>query len=218
MLLEAFLIFVIIVLPIKIAQLRPYAAPKIGSHDVIYYSGDELPRIEDLGGTQSGSSGRAGGQEAHHRTQTIKIARGASLVPRVVDAPNLKLPASSDAVANLLAIKPNAGPPPLEGLRSQRRAPNLSSSIVAPAPNVIRDYTRNAPSMDAIVAPAPSLTRDQPLNAPTLSAAVIAPAPNVSQERRLVAPALAPTVIAPAPRISRDGTRTAPSLLRLLVP
>jgi len=211
MLLEAFFLFVLIVLPAKIAQLRPYAAP-IGSHDVIYYSGDELPRIEDLGGTQSGNAGAAGGQEAHHRTQTIKIARGASLVPRVVDAPNLKLPASSDAVANLLAINPNAGPPPMEGLHSQRRAPDLSASLVAPPPSVIRDYTRNSPSMDAVVAPAPALTRDQPLNTPTLNAAVIAPAPNLSQERRLVAPALAQPVIAPAPRVSRDGTRAAPSL------
>jgi len=93
-LLEAFLIFVAIIIPVKLQQLRPYVAPRISSHDVIYYSGDELPRTEDLGGAQAGTTGRAGGDEAHHRTQTIRIARGGSLVPRVVDAPNLKLPSS----------------------------------------------------------------------------------------------------------------------------
>jgi hypothetical protein len=114
---EAFLILAAIFLQVKIAQLQPFVAPRFSAHDVIYYSGDELPRTEDLGGARAGSAGRAGGGEAHHRTQTIRIARGASLVPKVVDAPNLKLPSSRDAVANLLAVKPNPGPPPSEGLR-----------------------------------------------------------------------------------------------------
>src|SRR5207237_5257026 len=116
----AFLLVAVIVLPVKIAKLRPYAPPKLSSHDVIYYSGDELPRTGDLGGAHAGVAGSAGGNEARHHTQTIRIARGGSLVGTVVDAPNLKLPASRDAVANLLAIKPNPGPPPLEGLRASR--------------------------------------------------------------------------------------------------
>jgi hypothetical protein len=45
--LEAFLIFAAIIIPIKINQLRPYVAPALPNHDVIYYSGDELPRTED---------------------------------------------------------------------------------------------------------------------------------------------------------------------------
>ena len=121
--LEAFLIFAVIVVQVKIEELRPYVAPRFSSHDVIYYSGDELPRTEDLGGAEAGTAGRAGGEEAHHRTQTIKIARGGSLVPRVVDAPNLKLPSSRDAVANLLAIKPirtsAGGRVALDALRAQ---------------------------------------------------------------------------------------------------
>ncbi len=207
-LLEAFLIFATIIVQVKITEMRPYVAPRFSSHDVIYYSGDELPRTEDLGGAESGTTGRAGGEEAHHRTQTIKIARGGSLVPRVVDAPNLKLPPSHDAVANLLAIKPNPGPPPLEGMRSSRTAPKFPTTIVAPAPNVIRDYTRNGIAMDAVIAPAPSVSRDQPLTAPNLSARVIPPAPSVSRDNALVAPALAPTVIAPAPNVSRDRARS----------
>lgn len=210
--LEALFIFAVIIIPVKIAQLRPYVAPRISSHDVIYYSGDELPRTEDLGGAQAGTTGRAGGDEAHHRTQTIRIARGGSLVPRVVDAPNLKIPASHDAVANLLAVKPNPGPPPVEGLRSLRNAANLPTTIVAPAPNVIRDYTRNGVSLDGVIAPAPTIQREQPLAAPNFSATVVPPAPDVSRDHRLVAPALAPEVIQPAPSVSRGRSQTAPSL------
>jgi hypothetical protein len=210
-LLEAFLIFAAIIVPVELAQLRPYVAPRLSSHDVIYYTGDELPRTEDLGGAQAGIMGRAGGEQARHRTQTIKIARGGSLVPRVVDAPNLKLPSSREAVANLLAVRPDAGPPPSEGLRSARSAPNLPTTIVAPAPNVIRDYTRNGVSLEGVISPAPTVRREQPLAAPNFSATVIPPAPDVSRDHPLVAPALAPSVVAPAPSVKRDPM-VAPSL------
>jgi TonB family protein len=211
-LLEAFLIFAAIAIQVKIAELRPFVAPRFSRHDVIYYSGDELPRTEDLGGAEAGTSGRAGGDEAHHRTQTIKIARGGSLVPKVVDAPNLKLPPSRDAVANLLAIRPNPGPPPSQGLRSDRTAPNLATALVAPPPNAIRDYTRNGVQLEEVIAPAPSVSRDHSLTAPNLSATLIPPAPNVAGEHRLVAPALAPAIVPPAPSVSRDRALNAPSL------
>ncbi len=216
-LLEAFLIFAAIVVQVKIAELRPYVAPRLSRHDVIYYSGDELPRTQDLGGAEAGTSGRAGGDEAHHRTQTIKVARGGSLVPKVVDAPNLKLPSSRDAVANLLAIRPDAGPPPSEGLRSTRTAPALPTTVVAPSPNVIRDYTRNGVQLDAVIAPAPSVSRDQALTAPTFSATVIPPAPNVARDHTLYAPVLGPAVVPPAPSVSRDRTQVAPSLTTSVV-
>jgi hypothetical protein len=209
---EAFVILAAIFVQVKIAELRPYVVPKISSHDVIYYSGDELPRTEDLGGAEAGKSGIAGGDQAHHRTQTIKIARGGSLVQKVVDAPNLRLPSSRDAVANLLAIQPNPGPPPAAGLRSQRSAPSLATTIVAPSPNVIRDYTRNGIQLDSVIAPAPTVTRDRPLTAPSLSTALIPPAPNVTNEHTLVAPALAPAVVPPAPSVVRDRALTAPAL------
>ena len=210
--LEALLIFAAIAIQVKIAQMRPFVVPRLSRHDVIYYSGDELPRTEDLGGAEAGTAGRAGGDEAHHRTQTIKIARGGSLVPKVVDAPNLKLPASRDAVANLLAIRPNPGPPPSEGLRSNRSTPNLAAALVAPPPNAVRDYTRNGVQLDAVIAPAPSVSADRTLTAPNLSAILIPPAPSVASEHKLVAPALAPAIVLPAPSVSRDSARTAPSL------
>jgi len=238
--LEAFLIFAGIAVPVKIAELRPFVAPPFSSHDVIYYSGHELPRTEDLGGAAGGNTGRAGGAEAHHRAQTIRIARGGSLVPKIVDAPNLRLPSSRDAVANLLAIKPNAGPPPSQGLRSTRTAPNLAATLVAPAPNVIRDYTRNPVPVESVIAPAPSVSRDQAVTAPNFSATLIPPAPKIAGDHTLVAPALGfavippapsvssdrtpitpsfrPALVAPAPRIARDRTRSAPTLAGTVIP
>lgn len=210
LLLEALLIFAAIVIRVKIQELRPYLAPRFSSRDVIYYSGDELPRTEDLGGSQAGTSGRAGGNEAHHRTQTIKIARG-SLTREVMDAPNIKLPSSRDAVANLLAITPNVGPPPAEGLRSAR-TPITFTPVVAPAPAVAQDYTRNGIKLDAVIAPAPSAPRDPFRSAPNLSASVVPPAPSVADEHRLVAPALGSQVIPPAPAVAHDQLRDAPDL------
>lgn len=218
---EAFVILSFLAIQIKIEQLRPQVVPRLTSHDVIYYSGDELPRTEDVGGAEAGKAGLAGGDEAYHPSQTIRVARGGSMVPKVVDAPNLALPSSADAVANLLAVRPDPGPPPAEGLRSARRTPNLAANVVAPAPNVIRDYTRNGIQLDSesVIAPAPSVFRDRALTAPTLNPALIAPAPNVSSNHMLVAPALAPTVIPPAPNVSRDRGLTAPSLnARVIAP
>jgi TonB family protein len=210
--LEAFVILALITIQIKIEQLRPQVAPHFTSHDVIYYSGDELPRTEDLGGAEAGKTGRAGGNEANHRTQTIKVVRGGSLVPKVVDAPNVALPSSHDAVANLLAVHPDPGPPPAEGLRSARRSANVATAVVAPAPNVTRDYTRNGVQLDAVIAPAPSIARDRSVTAPTLNPALIAPAPELPSNHALVAPMLAPAIIPPAPNLSRAGRPSAPSL------
>ncbi|HTT19340.1 MAG TPA: TonB family protein [Candidatus Sulfotelmatobacter sp.] len=209
---EAFLILSAIFVQVKIDQLRPVVVPTFSSHDVIYYSGDELPRTQDLGGAESGRSGQAGGEEAHHRTQTIKVARGGSLVPKVVDAPNLKLPSSHEAVANLLAIRPDPGPPPAEGLRSSRSAPNLTTTLIAPSPDVIRDYTRNGIKLDPVAAPAPSVSRNQPLTAPNFNTSLVPPAPNVTNDHTLVAPALATSIVPPAPTVSRDHPLMAPSL------
>jgi TonB family protein len=208
-----------IAIQVKIEQLRPQVVPRLSSHDVIYYTGDELPRTEDLGGANEGKTGSAGGDESFHPSQTIKVARGAMLIPKVVDAPNLALPSSSDAVANLLAVHPNPGPPPAEGLRSARSSPSLAATVVAPAPDVIRDYTRNGVELNSVIAPAPAVARDRSLSAPTLNPALISPAPQVASSHTLVAPALAPAVISPSPNVARDRALTAPSLTsRVIAP
>ena len=124
-LLECLLLIAIIVLPERFESLQIPPAPTRLHWDVIYYSGDELPQTQDRGGAQAGKSGRAGGQQAHHRTQTIRVARGDKPSEKVVDAPRINLPHSDSAVANLLAFKANPGPPPAEGLRSTLTAPTL---------------------------------------------------------------------------------------------
>ena len=123
--LEVILLAIAIILPAKLESLRPYMPPAPPKYDVIYYSGDELPQTEDAGGAQSGRSGAAGGQEARHRTQTIRVARGSAVTDKVVDAPKLKLPQTNLDVANLLALKSIPGPAPAEGLQRSMPASQL---------------------------------------------------------------------------------------------
>jgi hypothetical protein len=214
LLFELFLLFVVLILPRQIDRLRPYAPPKIAPYEVIYYSGDELPRTEDLGGAQSGAAGRAGGQEAHHRSQTIHVARGGSLASQVADAPNLKLPASNDAVVNLLALKSaNPTPPPVENLHSAHTGPTLAANVVAPPPDsVTRDQSRAALAPSSAVPPSPAVAADQSRSTPALNSSIIPPAPSVQSDHALVAPSLDTRIVAPAPEVLRDLTRTTPNL------
>src|SRR3981081_2301417 len=173
-LLECLLLIALIVLPEHFVSLELPTPSTRPQQDVIYYSGNELPQTQDRGGAQSGKSGRAGGQQAHHRTQTIRVARGDKPSEKVVDAPKINLPHSDSAVANLLAFKPNPGPPPAEGLRSSliaptlpamtmravppspelntsssqttsRRSSTLTTNVIPPAPEVSRTPTRTSP-------------------------------------------------------------------------
>jgi hypothetical protein len=178
--LECLLLIAIIVLPEHFVSLEIPLGPTQPQRDVIYYSGDELPQTQDRGGAQSGKSGRAGGRQAHHRTQTIRVARGDKPSEKVVDAPKVNLPHSDSAVANLLAFKPNPGPPPAEGLRSSLTAPAL-------------------PAMSA-VPPSPELNSSASRTPSILTTNITPPAPNVSRDKMRTANPLAPTVIAPAPR------------------
>lgn len=208
--LQLFALFVLLALPREIDSLRPYAAPALRPDEVIYYSGDELPRTEDLSGSQSGSTGQAGGREARHRTQTIHVARGSSLAEKVVDAPNLKLPASEQAVANLLALKSTPAPPSAEGLRSSLTAPALAANVVAPAPaNVADSYSRSM-TLGSVIAPAPALSAKSSRSMPALQSSVVPPAPNAPSEHRLIAPSLDSSIIAPAPKLSGQHTLVAP--------
>jgi hypothetical protein len=212
-LVEALVLIVAIVLPDKIASLSPYQPPQQAKYDVIYYSGDELPRTEDAGGAQTGHSGRAGGKEAFHRTQTIRVARGGTLREKVVDAPNIKLPVSNSAVANLLAYKPIPGPPPAEGLKSTLRSASAPQvQVAAPAPTVQRQTLQSAPILNAtVVAPSPSAPQRDlaTFQMPGSRAVQVVPPPVSAPERALMNPnprlmLPAQTVVAPAPQIARD--------------
>jgi len=175
---EALLLLAAIVLPSRLAFLEPYQAPTLPKYDVIYFSGDELPQTEDLGGAKVGRTGRAGGQEAFHRTQVIRVSRGDLLREKVVDAPRLNLPQVNSAVANLLAYNPMPGPPPAEGLRPTLHAPKLPDVAVAPTPNVRRDKMLVAPALETAVAPTPDVRRDRLRAAPSISAMVVPPSPS----------------------------------------
>ena len=148
-------------------------------YDVIYFSGNELPRTEDAGGAQAGRSGRAGGHEAHHRTQTIRVARGEPLREKVVDAPKLDLPQSDSAVANLLAYKPIPGPAPTEGLQPSQRVPSIDQAAVAPAPEVRNDRAQRAAMLNAnVVPPTPEAQHDKMRTLPQMNAAIVPPSPS----------------------------------------
>lgn len=208
--LECLLLIAVIVLPEHIASLQPFTPPPKPKWDVIYYSGDELPQTQDRGGAQSGKSGRAGGEQAHHRTQTIKVARGDKPGEKIVDAPKLNLPHSDSAVANLLAFKANPGPRPAEGLQSSLASPRLPSlSAVPPTPELNASSTRNKNAISAnVVAPAPEIAHANSRNTPALTASPVAPAPNVAQDRMRAANSIATTVVAPAPRdLSKEVPR-----------
>jgi len=175
---EAILLAAAIVLPARLAFLAPYQPPSIPKYDVIYFSGEELPQTEDLGGAKTGKAGAAGGQEAFHRTQVIRVSRGDLLRERVVDAPALNLPQSSSAVANLLAYRSLPGPPPAEGLRSSAQPPRFHDNVVAPAPDVRRENMLVAPNLEGIIAPSPDVRRDKLRASPSMSASVVPPPPS----------------------------------------
>ncbi len=213
---ELFLLVAVIVVPAKLASMRPYEPLPKPKYDIIYYSGNELPRTEDVGGAEAGRSGRSGGREAHHPTQTIRVARGSTLRETVADAPKLDLPKSNSAVANLLALKALPGPAPAEGMRSSLRAPALSQIAIAPAPQV-PDQLRAAPQLNVGAVP-PSAAVPQrevsTLRLPGSNAVQVVPPPVSAPEQmtnlnpRLTMPA--PSVVAPPPTMTREVATMGP--------
>jgi hypothetical protein len=214
--LELLLLVAAIVVPAKLASMQPYEAPPKPKYDIIYYSSNELPRTEDVGGAQAGRSGRSGGREAHHPTQTIRVARGSMVRETVADAPKLDLPKSNSAVANLLALKALPGPAPAEGMRSSQRAPALTQTAVAPAPQV-PEQMRATPQMNIGAVP-PSAAVPQrevsTLRLPGSNAVQVVPPPVSAPEQatdlnpRLAMPA--PSVVAPPPTMATEVARTGP--------
>ena len=216
--LEALLLFAVIVLPGKLASLHPTFIPPPPKPEVIYYSGEELPQTEDSGGAPAGKSGKSGGQEAFHRTQVIKVAREQKLTDQVLDAPKLTLPASAVPVANLLAIQAVPGPPPSEGLRSSMKAAPLPKvAPVPPAPEIAAENMRKTQVITAsVVPPSPVAPSDLPqarfpqIRTEVVPPPVSAPMHDSASTPRLTLPA--PSVIAPPPSLSNDTARAAGQL------
>jgi len=184
------------------------------AHDVIYFSADELPQMEDVGGASTGSTGRSGGSSAHTPKQIIKVARGEVLRPKVADAPEINLPKSDSALRNLLAYKAEAGPAPAEALRLVRPIPQVAASVVPPPPQLLQDALRRTQLSTAAVAP-PRVelprqdvpTRHSFSSAPSVvPPPVSAPVQATSRLARLTLPAQA--VVAPQPNIDKEPVRS----------
>ena len=209
---EGALLIALIVLPARLAFMHPYQPPPMPKYDVIYYSGDELPQTEDLGGAKAGRAGQAGGKEAFHRTQVIRVARGDAVREKVVDAPKLNLPETDSAVANLLAYKPVPGPAPAEGIKPSLRAPALQAQVAAPAPEIEQENLRRAAAMNAaVVPPSPSGPQGNfaAVHIPGSESVAVVPPPVSAPEQmtdsraKLTLPAM---VIAPPPtQIAEQG-------------
>jgi hypothetical protein len=210
--LEALVLAAAAILPGKlfVAQSPVYTPVFRPNEDVIYY-GEELPRTEDVGGARTGKSGRAGGHEAYHRTQTLRVARGESSTDKIVDVPKLNIPKSDLPVANLLAINRTPGPPPTSGLRST--LPALPQpAVVPPSPDVASDKIRQMPtSSTAIVAPPPEVQRDSSRAALTINAGVVAPPPQVASGPSRSLPNVNGGIVAPPPDVRREQVPTAAS-------
>jgi hypothetical protein len=229
LLLEIALLIGAIVMPFTGIQPTTSQTPP-PAPDVIYFSADELPRTEDVGGAAGGKAGRSGGASMRH-TQTIRVARDEVVRERVVDAPQLHLPKSDSQIRNLLAFRADAGPAPAEALRMNRQVPQMAMAVAPPPPEMQaamqrpqpqlanpavvpppveisqHDLTRRNPLAPSIVAPPPVEISQHDLTRRSLLAAtavvpppVSAPAEITSRTARLTLPA--ETVVAPRPEIS----------------
>jgi len=168
---------------LRLDRVQPtsFEAPQ-PSHDVIYFSADELPRTEDLAGASGGKAGRSGGASLRH-TQTIRVARDEVVRERVADAPRLDLPKSDSQIRNLLAFRADAGPAPAESLPLNRQAPQIALPVVPPPPDM------RAAEMEE-----PQLRQTQLAN-PT----VVPPPVEISQHDLGRHGLLAPTTVVPPP-------------------
>ena len=189
--------------PVEGSAMAVEESPK--SHDVIFFSANELPRTRDLGGAPVGSEGKSGGSSIHHAAQTIKVARGEKLRERVIDAPELNLPKSDSAIQNLLAYKAEAGPPPAEAL-SMRHAPSFAMTV-APPPPELRSEFRRSQLAEQQVAPPPvefsarlSAKRNLEASQDVVPPPVSAPTQALSRPSRLTLPA--EVVVAPRPDVN----------------
>ncbi len=235
---EILFVLAVVFLPTKLGLIHPYVAPPHPKWDVVYYSGKELPQTEDSGGAPTGHKGKSGGREAFHPTQVIKVARGQAVTDQVLDAPKLNLPASSQPVANLLAIQKVPGPPPSEGMRASLTLPPMPKLAAVPPPPEVRreDWHKNLTIPAAAVPPPPEISREEMRKNPMVTASVVPPPP-VSVPRELpqarfpqmraevVPPPVsspqrdttatarltmpAPSVVAPPPSLATDISRMA---------
>jgi len=178
LLLEFVAVAAAIVQPANSVQLATVSVSE-RSHDVIYFSADELPRTEDVAGSQSGQRGKSGGSSMHHPTQVIQVARDTVPRERVTDAPRLDLPKSDSQVSNLLAYREDAGPAPAEALPLSKRSFGAALAVAPPPAALPQSQLRAVQfAIPAVVPPPVELPQQNfTANRRLAVAAVVVPPP-----------------------------------------
>jgi hypothetical protein len=204
-------ILVLVIVPLQVRRLERLMAASPKQYQVIYYPGQNLPEMNDVGGAQKGGSGRSGGRELLDPSQVIRVARGNRSLDIVADAPHLQLPKTSSPVADLLTVAPNdPGPAPVRALHSLLAMANLAppAAVAPPPPSATHSQARSAPDLIAGAVNAPPQAQRQVagLKLPEIGAAVAVPPPISAPARETaVQPRLAMpvSVVAPPPQIAR---------------
>jgi hypothetical protein len=152
----------------------------------IYYLSEGLPPVADVGGAESGRTGRAGGAEAFHSRQVIRIARGNRVSRVIVDAPKLNLPRTDGAVANLLALSSPMPAPPAHALQNFQRIGAVLPQVAAvpPAPDIARLVGPRMPDVRPDVIPPPARPNEMPRDAKLMLPAVEAVPPIPAEATR----------------------------------
>jgi endoglucanase len=164
-------IFVCAALLVLLPKLRPPVAVVLTSrpqnYEIVYYPARSLPQMEDGGGAAEGRRGAAGGREAFHPTQTIRIARAPVARRVIVEAPRLSLPVVAGPAANLLSLPslPAPRPPalPPQPVRVETKTGkihlHLPSAVEAPAPQLSAGTLPQVPLAPVSAVPRPALER-----------------------------------------------------------
>lgn len=235
LLLEAMALATAIARPARVTE-TPIPEAVHRAPEVIYFSADELPQTEDLGGAAAGIDGARGGASEAHPSQVIRVARDAVVREKVTDAPEVNLPRSDSQISNLLAFRtelPAAAVAPAERARhtvpdipppeaSSLRRPRTESAVAAvpPPPNVEPANSRSearAPETPAVAPPVPSrqiqVVRREPVRSVRLAAPPVAP-PVEIRSHALLLPA---ATVAP-PRLDPDRPLESGRVLNRAVP
>jgi hypothetical protein len=213
LLLEVLALATAIAHPAQVME-TPIPQPVHRTPEVIYFSADELPQTEDLGGAAAGMYGARGGASEPHPSQVIRVARDVVLREKVTDAPQLNLPKSDSEISNLLAYRTEipAAPrpaqiarralpdvPTLETSSGRRPMTEFAVAAVPPPPEVerVRSRSETRYALETPAVPPP------PAQLPESEISMRAPLPSV--------PVVPPPVAAPVEARSRAGQLLLPA-------
>jgi hypothetical protein len=149
-------------------------------YQVKILTGPYLPQIEDASGAETGTQGKAGGREAYHPQQVIRVYRGPAETEKVIDAPKLRLPMTTEAIANVIVVPRVAPTVPVTARPELAKGfEQLAPEAVPPVPDVQRIQARQKFDLLAeVVPPTPELDSRLPVRSDLQSPEVVAPTVN----------------------------------------